>query len=166
MKVVTRKAVYLQKRDIKLLISGRVKLPLSILDKIMGIVGDIDYTNKDDYVMFEEPHEIKFINELDWFIDYRIVNNMSIQELNQLYQTTLLEKDGLKIEYDELEDEEEKRKILWQTEIKNHKLETIKSFMWCKDNKETFPLPEDISDQNRPIEGIKPSGFVKNIGRL
>ena len=158
MKIVTSESVYIQKRDISLLRRGYLLLPISLIDKIGSL--DIDKTTEEQYLSFDTPHEVFFINSLNCLINYSDVINLSIEELERLTRKLLLEKDSLEIE------ENQNKELNWNLLVINHKLQTINMIIECKKKGLKVPLPEDLGDQNRPIDGIKPNGFVKKIGRI
>lgn len=163
MKIVTSDTVYIQKRDVPYILECSDKIPLSLLDKLNSV--EVDYTNKEDYISFDIPHEMYFIKQTDWLINYSDVVNLDIEKLERLVKSLLLEKDVVQIKDDETEGLEKKDALEWQIKVLEHKIETITTIIEYKKNNKRIPLPEDLGDQNRPNDGVHPKSFVKTIKR-
>lgn len=163
MKIITSDTVYIQKRDVQMFLESENKIPLSLLAKLTQV--ELDGTNKEEYVSFDIPHEMYFIKQTSWLIDYSEIVNLTEEQVERLRRQMLLDKDVVKIKLDDTADLEKRDALEWQLKVLDHKIETLTSVLRYKNNNQKIPLPEDLGDQNRPTNGVEPSGFVKKIKR-
>ena len=78
MKIVTDKAVYIQKNDIIRLSQSYLNIPESVFLQIYA-TGVIIADDKDKYefIKIEGDKEIDFFKSIDWIIDYNEVKDLS-----------------------------------------------------------------------------------------
>jgi len=69
-----KEKIYVQKNDIMYLNQTDLSIPASIFMKIFGNgVTIIDNSNRFEFVEFTNSHEIEFLKNIDWIIDYNKV---------------------------------------------------------------------------------------------
>ena len=103
MKVFKNGKVYVQNEDLILILRSGELMPTSVLEKIYGngpviIVKD----NMEDYVEFEEADQVEFFKRLDWIVDYDEMKNLSLEELEKLYDATKDEMVKIRNKYSDL----------------------------------------------------------------
>ena len=103
MKVFKNGKVYVQNEDLILILRSGELMPTSVLEKFYGngpviIVQD----NMEDYVEFEETDQVEFFKRLDWIVDYDEVKNLSLEELEKLYDATKDEMVKIRNKYSDL----------------------------------------------------------------
>ena len=85
MKIVTDEEILVQKKDLISLLYDGSKMPQSIVETIFGegcIV--VDGSNKNDYVRFTLPSEIRYLNNIEWILDYSSLKSLTDEELKRL----------------------------------------------------------------------------------
>ena len=93
MKIVTDKAVYIQKNDIIRLSQSYLNIPESVFLQIYAtgvIIADDKY--KYEFIKIELDKEIDFFKSIDWIIDYNEVKDLSENEIIELSQKFAQEK--------------------------------------------------------------------------
>lgn len=91
MKMINKKAVYVQKKDIALLRKvwklDDTVLPSSIFIKCIGEKSAIEENGKDrlDFVMFENEDEIEFFKNIYWIYDYDKLKELNGEEIQNIY---------------------------------------------------------------------------------
>ena len=91
MKMINKKAVYVQKKDIAILRKvwklDDTVLPSSIFIKCIGEKSTIEDNGKDrlDFVMFENEDEIEFFKNIYWIYDYDKLKELNGEEIQNIY---------------------------------------------------------------------------------
>lgn len=145
MKVFKNGKVYVQNEDLILILRSGELMPTSVLEKFYGngpviIVQD----NMEDYVEFEETDQVEFFKRLDWIVDYDEVKNLSIEELEKLYDDTKDEMVKIRNKYSDLSQNDdcyEKDSIRF--ELLGNKLYSLSKIQYFKARKLELALPNE-----------------------
>lgn len=145
MKVFKNGKVYVQNEDLILILRSGELMPTSVLEKFYGngpviIVQD----NMEDYVEFEETDQVEFFKRLDWIVDYDEVKNLSLEELEKLYDATKDEIVKIRNKYSDLSQNDdcyEKDSIRF--ELLGNKLYSLSKIQYFKARKLELTLPNE-----------------------
>lgn len=145
MKVFKNGKVYVQNEDLILILRSGELMPTSVLEKFYGngpviIVQD----NMEDYVEFEETDQVEFFKRLDWIVDYDEVKNLSLEELEKLYDATKDEMVKIRNKYSDLSQNDdcyEKDSIRY--ELLGNKLYSLSKIQYFKARKLELALPNE-----------------------
>jgi len=145
MKVFKNGKVYVQNEDLILILRSGELMPTSVLEKFYGngpviIVQD----NMEDYVEFEETDQVEFFKRLDWIVDYDEVKNLSLEELEKLYDATKDEMVKIRNKYSDLSQNDdcyEKDSIRF--ELLGNKLYSLSKIQYFKARKLELALPNE-----------------------
>ena len=145
MKVFKNGKVYVQNEDLILILRSGELMPTSVLEKFYGngpviIVQD----NMEDYVEFEETAQVEFFKRLDWIVDYDEVKNLSLEELEKLYDATKDEMVKIRNKYSDLSQNDdcyEKDSIRF--ELLGNKLYSLSKIQYFKARKLELALPNE-----------------------
>lgn len=145
MKVFKNGKVYVQNEDLILILRSGELMPTSVLEKFYGngpviVVQD----NMEDYVEFEETDQVEFFKRLDWIVDYDEVKNLSIEELEKLYDDTKDEMVKIRNKYSDLSQNDdcyEKDSIRF--ELLGNKLYSLSKIQYFKARKLELALPNE-----------------------
>lgn len=145
MKVFKNGKVYVQNEDLILILRSGESMPTSVLEKIYGngpviIVKD----NMEDYVEFDEADQVEFFKRLDWIVDYDEVKNLSLEELEKLYDATKDEMVKIRNKYSDLSQNDdcyEKDSIRY--ELLGNKLYSLSKIQYFKARKLELALPNE-----------------------
>jgi hypothetical protein len=145
MKVFKNGKVYVQNEDLILILRSGELMPTSVLEKFYGngpviIVQD----NMEDYVEFEETDQVEFFKRLDWIVDYDEVKNLSLEELEKLYDATKDEIVKIRNKYSDLSQNDdcyEKDSIRF--ELLGNKLYSLSKIQYFKARKLELALPNE-----------------------
>ena len=168
MKIVTDRGVYVQKNDIIYLNQCDLEIPASIFLKIFGNgIVIIDDRNRYEFVKFEEAHEIKFLKDQSWMINYDDVKDLKEDEIMELGRNVIEERNKIANSFNSMSEEERIHnidKVQEQCDLLEFKFCSLRDFLWFKQGHLKFHLPEGIEYPNDFIKeekGIKK--LVKNI---
>ena len=151
MKIITEDAVYVQKNDFAFLNQSDLTIPASIylqaLDRGIITIGN---DNRYDFFKFTEPHEIEFFKEIDWIIDYYDIKDLSIKDIFDLANKISDERRDIAFKYNSMTAAEKENNIhlFNRAEFLNYQLYSLRDFVWFKQGKLKFKLPEGISLPN------------------
>lgn len=145
MKVFKNGKVYVQNEDLILILRSGELMPTSVLEKFYGngpviVVQD----NMEDYVEFEETDQVEFFKRLDWIVDYDEVKNLSLEELEKLYDATKDEMVKIRNKYSDLSQNDdcyEKDSIRF--ELLGNKLYSLSKIQYFKARKLELALPNE-----------------------
>lgn len=145
MKVFKNGKVYVQNEDLILILRSGELMPTSVLEKFYGngpviIVQD----NMEDYVEFEETDQVEFFKKLDWIVDYDEMKNLSLEELEKLYDDTKDEMVKIRNKYSDLSQNDdcyEKDSIRF--ELLGNKLYSLSKIQYFKARKLELALPNE-----------------------
>ena len=145
MKVFKNGKVYVQNEDLILILRSGELMPTSVLEKFYGngpviIVQD----NMEDYVEFEETDQVEFFKRLDWIVDYDEMKNLSLEELEKLYDDTKDEMVKIRNKYSDLSQNDdcyEKDSIRY--ELLGNKLYSLSKIQYFKARKLELALPNE-----------------------
>lgn len=80
-KIINKKKVYIQKRDLLYLFYYYPNLPISILSKITIILPTINENTLFEFVEFNRKKEIIFFTNINWMLNYDDVKNLTYEEI-------------------------------------------------------------------------------------
>lgn len=155
MKITTKDAVYVQRKDIAFLNSTDIAIPFTIYSKTFyDDINIIDDSNKYEFVKFDGEHEIKFIKNMDWMIDYSELKDKSEEELIELGRSITEEKNKIAIVYNAMTYEEKikNQDMVNKCDLLEFKMYSLRDFIWFKQGRLNIELPSDID---------YPKGYVK-----
>ena len=141
MKVFKNGKVYVQNEDLVLILRSGELMPTSVLEKIYGngpviIVQD----NMEDYVEFE----VEFFKKLDWIVDYDEMKNLSLEELENLYDDTKDEMVKIRNKYSDLSQNDDcYEKDFIRFELLGNKLHSISKIQYFKSHNLKLALPNE-----------------------
>lgn len=97
MKIITDRAVYVQKNDIAFLNQTDLDIPASIYLKAFGNSPTtiIDDSNRFDFLKFDDEREIEYFRNLEWIIDYNEVKDLDEEQLMEIGQSIAQTKNGI-----------------------------------------------------------------------
>lgn len=141
MKISTKDAIYVQKKDLEFLKFQARALPSSINQKIFeNSMLDLDDYDKYDFLMFENEEDIEFFKSLDWLIDYTEIKDLENDELRQIGENLVKRNDEVAKKLYSIEEKDESYKS------------TIQEYMLLSYQITTL---SDISDMNNGMLKIK-----------
>ena len=172
MKIVTDKAVYVQKNDIMYLYQSDLTIPGSIFIKVFGngtvIIND---DNRYEFIEFNEPDQIKFFQSLDWMIDFDEVKDLSEAEIIDLGQKIASERNSIAQKFNSMSPEEKEKNadMVFQCDLLDFKMYSLRDIYWLKQGKIQMTLPEGIEfptpatiNQEKGIKRLIKTLFNKN----
>ncbi len=157
MKIITEKAVYVQKNDIAYLTHTDLPIPASIFMKVFGSgVVIIDDHNRYEFERFEEGDEIEFFKSLDWIVDYHSVKDLSDGEIIEIGQNIAQTKNQIAQKFNSMSgDEREKNfEMVTQCELLDFQMYSLRDILWFKQGHLKMTLPEGIDYPT----GVVPDG--------
>lgn len=142
MKIITENAIYVQKDDLTYLDKVDSIIPTSIYIKLNGIV-IIDNSNKYEFVKFNEPKEIEFFKSLDWIVDYNKVKDLTDEQLKELAQSVLEEKNDIaqKLNSMSLEEKQKNMNIVSRCKLLDFKMDSLRYILSFKQGHQHIPFP-------------------------
>lgn len=163
MKIVTDEEILVQKKDLISLLYDGSKMPQSIVETIFGegyIV--VDGNNKNDYVRFTLPSEIRYLNNIEWILDYSSLKSLTDEELKRLEDVLAKRHTSTKEKYLAMPEEEKNSKkfLAFQIRCAEYQILTIEDFKERKDD----PIKvanDSTSEATKKESGIKQ--FIKSI---
>ena len=145
MKIITSEAVYVQKNDIGFLNQTDLPIPASIFLKVFGNgITIIDNSNRFEFVKFEEESEIEFFKNQDWIIDYDSVKDLDVAQIIELVQNVTQQQNNIVKKYYAMTDDERRANahMVDESERLKFKIYSLRDFMWFKQGKIQFVLPD------------------------
>lgn len=173
MKIVLDKEIYVQKKDLDFLISRMDEIPDTIIRKIF-LPGQtiIDSCVKYDFVKFDDPSHIEFLNSIKWILDYSDVKDLNDDELIELRAAYGKERDALVKRYNLMclaektgtltdSEKEEKARVYDEFVGLSYKAQSVTTFLWYKQGDTEMVFPDGV-------EPTKPSdkGGQKVFGTM
>ncbi len=168
MKIVTEKAVYVQKHDIAYLTHMRLSIPASIFLKVFGNgMVIIDDRNRYEFEKFEDPKEIEFFKGLDWIVDYQSVKDLSEEEIIKLGQGIAQAKNEIAQKFNAMSEveREENLDMVTQCELLDFKMYTLRDILWFQQGHLKMTLPEGFDYPEKAIPP-KESGIQKIMRKI
>lgn len=155
MKIIKDNVIYIQNNDIIQLNHSDMDIPASIFMKIFGNgIVIIDDSNRYEFVSFTEPEEIEFLRNIDWILDYDEVKDLSEEEIITLAEKIMSERNELANKFLSMTESEKEKNIAMvdQCELINHKMFSLRDFLWFKQGHIQMELPEEVSQKSK-LEG-------------
>ena len=147
MKIVTSDAVYVQKNDIRFLLLNQTDLiiPELIVLKVYGI-GIINYSNRLEFVKFEEESEIEFFKNLDWIVDYDSVKDLDESQIIKLEQEFDQQKNKIAKQYNAMSNNErrENEHMVFEYQRLICQMDSLREVLFFKEGRPQFDLPYGI----------------------
>ena len=147
MKIFTNNAVYVQKNDIAYLNTTNLEIPVSIYTKLFqnGLIM-INDKNRYEFVKYDRDIEINFFKNIDWIIDYNNIKNLNENELNELGDRLLEEKNNLIDESRKMNEKDMDRleDLDIKCELLDYKMYMLRDFILLKKGKLKYEFPEGI----------------------
>ncbi|MBE6160472.1 MAG: hypothetical protein E7157_05460 [Lactobacillales bacterium] len=159
-----KEKIYVQKNDIMYLNQTDLSIPASIFMKIFGNgVTIIDNSNRFEFVEFTNSHEIEFLKNIDWIIDYNEVKELSKDEIMKLANEIANKQNEIADKYNNMspEDKQNNKDIIFQHETLDYKFYSLRDFLWFKQGHLKMELSEGIEYPS----DFKPKGLIKRIFR-
>ena len=140
MKIFTANSVYVQKNDIAYLNQTNLAIPASIF---MRVFGNIDDSNRYDFVEFDAPEEVQFFKGIDWIIDYNEIKDLSEGEIVALGQSIAEDKNSIAQRFNSmtLEERKENMNLKSQCELLDFKMYSLEDFLLFKQGRLKMKLP-------------------------
>lgn len=140
MKIFTANSVYVQKNDIAYLNQTNLDIPASIF---MRVFGNIDDSNRYDFVEFDAPEEVQFFKGIDWIIDYNEIKDLSEGEIVALGQSIAEDKNSIAQRFNSmtLEERKENMNLKSQCELLDFKMYSLEDFLLFKQGRLKMKLP-------------------------
>ncbi len=142
MKIITDKAVYVEKNDIAYLSQTDFPIPALVLEKVMGIIGD---RNRYEFV--------------------KIVKDLTNDEIIELGQSIAQARNKIAQQFNSMSkaEQQENFDMLTKCELLDYKMSSLRDILWFKQGHLPITLPEEIDhskkDENKvqkPIRRIFP----------
>lgn len=145
MKIVTEKAIYVQKVDIDRLCDNDVFIPYSILH--CGIT--IDENTKYEFVKFDKEEDINYFNSIDWIMDYDELKKLSNEEIINMWKSMKEEKEKITQQYETMKSgqNDEVSKMIRRSLSLHLKTWFLTEFLSFRYGDLEMPLPEEIESQ-------------------
>lgn len=148
MKIITDKAVYVQKNDMAYLNQTDLPIPAAIYMKVFGRgITIIDNDNRYEFVKFTAPEEIEYFRSLDWLIDYNALKDLTEEELIAFGTEVGKEKKQRIDEFNAKPEKERKAqygKALASLDLFDYKMYSIRDLIMFKKGELEFALPKGI----------------------
>ena len=147
MKIITDKAVYVQKNDMIALNQFALSIPASIFMKVYGNeITIIDDTNRFEFVSFDEKSEIEFFKELDWIVDYDSVKDLEEAQIIELGQNIAQQRNDIAKKYNAMNDIERRKNehMIYECEKLDFKMYSLRDILWFKQGHIQFSLPSGV----------------------
>ena len=170
MKIVLDKELYVQKKDLDFLIYRMDEIPDTIIRKIFSPGQTvIDSCVKYDFVKFDDPSHIEFLNSMKWILDYDEVKDLNDEEIVELRTKYAKERDLFVKKYNFIclaektrplssSEREEKTKFYDEFVGLSYKAQSITTFLWYKQGDTEMVFPEGVESGVKPVQ--------KNIGTM
>lgn len=145
MKIITSEAVYVQKNDIGFLNQTDLPIPTSIFLKVFGNgITIIDNSNRFEFVKFEEESEIEFFRNLDWIVDYDSVKDLGEEQIIELGQDIVQQKNNIATKYNAMTNDERRANehMVYECERLDFKMYSLRDVLWFKQGHIQFDLPD------------------------
>ena len=149
MKIITEKAVYVQKNDIAYLNNTDLPIPASIFMKVFGKgIVIIDDSNRYEFEKFEEQNEREFFKDLDWIVDYNSVKELTDEEIIEIGQGIAKKREQMAKKFNAMSESERKknRDMVTQCELLEFKMYSLRDILWFKQGYLKMTLPEGIEN--------------------
>lgn len=148
MKIITDKAVYIQKKDIVRLSESYLDIPESVFLQIYatGVI-IADDNDKYEFIKIEGDKEIEFFKNIDWMIDYNDVKDLSENDIIELSKKIDKEKNKMEKEFNSMPEEEKINHITMfehQCDLMEYKIYSLRDILCFKQGHLDIKLPSEI----------------------
>ena len=147
MKIITDDAVYVQMNDMMHLNQSDLPIPASVFMKVFGHgMVIIDNSNRFDFVKFDESEDIEFFRKLDWIVDYYDVKELSVDDIIEVANGVNEQRNRIAKKYNAMnaKGRAANQRMRTDCELLNNKFYGLRDFVWWRDGKIKFDLPEGI----------------------
>ncbi len=136
-----KEVVYVQKGELAYLMHSCESIPTAIISDFFSEVVIIDGNNKDEFVRFENPSEIKFFKNEDWIVDYHDLVNLSEDQIIEEGKKAVVKMNEIAVEYNDTEDNELRRKLHNKYDLYEYKFYNIRDFLWVRQGHINYDFP-------------------------
>lgn len=147
MKIITNDAAYVQMNDLMHLNQSDLPIPASVFMKVFGHgIVIIDNSNRFDFCKFEEADDIEFFKNIDWMVDYYDVKELSDDDIIEVANGINEKRNGIAKKYNAMnaKGRAANQRMRTDCELLNNKFYGLRDFVWWRDGKIKFDLPEGI----------------------
>lgn len=165
MKIFTNNSVYVQKNDIAYLNCSGLDIPASIFMKVFGKgIVIIDDSNRYEFIEFNEPHEVEFFSCIDWIVDYNAVKDLSENEMIDMAQKIIEERNKIVDKYNSMSEIEREKNydLSMKCDLLEFKMYSLRDILWYKQGHLKMNLPFD-EEQNKKESKKGFKNFVKRM---
>ena len=138
MKIITNDGIYVQKKDLDLILKStdNKKIPTSIVEKYK-----VSDSNKDDnFIFFKEADEFNFLNNVWFIVDYNDFIDLNFGEFTDFYLEDLDALRKMRVEHD-------KNKFLSESKVYNNRFE-----MWIDEMNYFNYVPTKAEIKKYPLD--------------
>ena len=136
-----QEVVYVQKGDMMYVMHSCESIPAAFMEDFFSDIVIINGDNRNEFIRFTDPDEIKFFKEQDWIVDYRELRNLSEAELMDLGREVIVELDTVAKEHNESKDEDKRAKLYTRHELLEHKFDSIREYLWFTQGHIDYSIP-------------------------
>ena len=145
MKIINEEAnkevIYVQKGDMAFIMRSSDSVPASFLDDFFTDIIIINGYNKDDFIKFSKPEQIKYLKEQEWIIDYREFMKYNEDEIKEKGQEVLEKMNTIAFIFNNSDSDEERFKLHIKYELLEYELQSIKEFLWYRQGHIDLSIP-------------------------
>ncbi len=143
-----KEVVYVQTNDLICLMNFGGTIPAEIIVNYFG--GSAVIINDDDrfeFIKFTEPSTVEFFKECDWVVDFRDIKTLSMEQIIEVHQGIIVERNNAAEKWNLLTDEEREANpdLYKETKDKIERLEfkaqSILEILWTKQGHRVMPFP-------------------------
>lgn len=150
-KIVTRDAIYLQKEDLAYfnqIFDRYFKAETKPVFMKMSTLQDstLNEENRYDFIEFRKKEEMEYIKKIDWIIDYEDVKSKNIQEINDLSQNILRQRENVANTYNAMSVKKrgENQDMPLKCDLYNYVLQSLANIIYFKRGDIIMNLPKNI----------------------
>lgn len=127
-------------------------IPASIYTKVFTGITIVADSNWFDFVRFDEEHEVKFFQDLEFVIDYNQYKDLTDEQLEEEYKKSITKMNEIAKKWNGMEEEEREKNFNMLEEHKN--LEYMSKFLVeiydIKHCHRTMPFPDFVDISQKP----------------
>lgn len=166
MKIIAENKIFVQKNDIAYLNSTDLDIPASIILEVYGKgLTIIDDSNRYEFIKYEQPHEIEFLKNLDFIVDYNEFKDLSENEIIEIAKEIIKKRNELARTFNKMDKNKRKKNIniLYECEKLDFKINSIRDIIWFKNGDLNIKLPDetDTIKNEKSLKKIKQKKLFK-----
>jgi len=152
MKIIRENACYIQRKDLAFLQEIADCIPATIYEKVFipNQVITVNGGNREDFIKFDQPHEINYFKDIDWMLDYDQVKDLEDVDLWIYAQNISHELHFNKGSYQRMSNDEKEKyqRLMDRCDQLEHLYYSAVTFIRAKQKELTIPYPEEILSEN------------------